>query len=436
MKVILVNTDFMHDTDRPIQPLTMYTIAGIITPFVDEVEVVEPMKYRLGYEKTTLLEALNEKIKDAELIAFTANTFSWAEISRLTKTIKELNNRIKIVVGGIHVSYFYKEILIKNPQIDFALVGEAEVAFPKLIQYLKGENGLQDVPNLKYVFDGQVISNRNAPLFDFENETVPLPRYDLTEKNFFDRFTFEASKGCQGNCRFCSIFYKRCWRKFPVETVLRRLNEFKKYLDTRCRKKDFIFTDDCFTTDSIWARKVLEGMLDLGFKQYSSLIEARAKNLWDENLLEVIKSFDDLHIQIGIESGYDEGLKKINKEIQVEDILKTVGLLEKYDLCKNVFTSFIIGFPWETKEECLKTIELAAFLNDQYSITVNVAWWMPLPSYLFSKYFKDKTIFDKDDFCTNSDVFYKSHPNITFDDTVNLDICDSLYKNFGVYWRM
>ena len=33
MKVILVNTDFMHDTDTKVQPLTMYTIAGIITPY-------------------------------------------------------------------------------------------------------------------------------------------------------------------------------------------------------------------------------------------------------------------------------------------------------------------------------------------------------------------------------------------------------------------
>lgn len=102
-------------------------------------------------------------------------------------------------------------------------------------------------------------------------------------------------------------------------------------------------------------------MLDLGYRDYNALIEARAKHLWDEALLETIKSFDNLHIQIGIESGYDEGLKKVNKEIKVEDILKTVSLLEKYDLCKNVFTSFIIGFPWESKEECLKTIEFAAF---------------------------------------------------------------------------
>ncbi len=48
MKVILINPDFMHDVDTTVQPLTMYTIAGIISPFVDQVEVIEPMKYRIA----------------------------------------------------------------------------------------------------------------------------------------------------------------------------------------------------------------------------------------------------------------------------------------------------------------------------------------------------------------------------------------------------
>lgn len=63
MKVILVNTDFMHDTERPIQPLTMYTIAGIITPYVEEVEVIEPMKYRLFPENGKLVDVLIAKSK-------------------------------------------------------------------------------------------------------------------------------------------------------------------------------------------------------------------------------------------------------------------------------------------------------------------------------------------------------------------------------------
>ena len=432
----MINTDFMHDVDTTVQPLTMYTIAGIISPFVDQVEVIEPMKYRIANLQEDILTVILKKIRDADLLAFTVNTFSWAEILRLIKKVKDNNKQIKIVIGGIHISYFYKEIMLKTPQIDYALVGEAEIAFPKFIQYLKGELRIEEVPNLKYVQHEKLIENAKAPLIDFEHEIVPMPRYDLAEKNFFDRFTFEASRGCQGNCRFCSIFYKRCWRKYSEDTVLNRLSIFKKYLDSLCKNKDFIFTDDCFTTDQQWARNVLGGMLNLGYKDYNILIEARAKHLWDEALLDMIKSYDNLHIQIGIESGYDEGLKKINKEIRVEDVLKTVSLLEKYDLCKRVFTSFIIGFPWESKEECMKTIEFAAFLNDCYSITVNVAWWMPLPSNLFSKYFKDTSIFTQDNFATNKEIFYQAHPKIGINDVMDIDRCDSIYKNLGICWRL
>lgn len=259
----MINTDFMHDVDTTVQPLTMYTIAGIISPFVDQVEVIEPMKYRIANLQEDILTVILKKIRDADLLAFTVNTFSWAEILRLIKKVKDNNKQIKIVIGGIHISYFYKEIMLKTPQIDYALVGEAEIAFPKFIQYLKGELRIEEVPNLKYVQHEKLIENAKAPLIDFEHEIVPMPRYDLAEKNFFDRFTFEASRGCQGNCRFCSIFYKRCWRKYSEDTVLNRLSIFKKYLDSLCKNKDFIFTDDCFTTDQQWARNVLGGMLNL-----------------------------------------------------------------------------------------------------------------------------------------------------------------------------
>lgn len=436
MKVILVNTDFMHDTERPIQPLTMYTIAGIITPYVEEVEVIEPMKYRLFPENGKLVDVLIAKSKKASLIAFTANSFSWAEILKITLAIRENNKQVKIVVGGIHVSYFYREILKENPQISFAFTGEAEKSFPQLIKYLNGEIPIENVPNLHYMRNGRLVSNKKAKLVDFQNEDIPFPRYDLVEEDFFDRFTFEASRGCEGNCRFCSVLYKRCWRRFSQEIVLERLEMFKQHLDLKCKKKDFIFTDDCFTTDSKWANDVLKGMLNRGFKEYKFLIEARAKNLWDENLLETITDFQDLHIQIGIESGYDLGLEKINKEVRIADIVKTAKLLEKYNIARNVFTSFIIGFPWETKEECMKTIRFAAYLNDEFGMSVNVAWWMPLPSNLFAKYFKDKSIFVDDDFSTKKEIFYKAHPNITYNDTLCIDICDSLYKNMGICWRL
>lgn len=207
MKVILVNTDFMHDTERPIQPLTMYTIAGIITPYVEEVEVIEPMKYRLFPENGKLVDVLIAKSKKASLIAFTANSFSWAEILKITLAIRENNKQVKIVVGGIHVSYFYREILKENPQISFAFTGEAEKSFPQLIKYLNGEIPIENVPNLHYMRNGRLVSNKKAKLVDFQNEDIPFPRYDLVEEDFFDRFTFEASRGCEGNCRFCSVLY-------------------------------------------------------------------------------------------------------------------------------------------------------------------------------------------------------------------------------------
>lgn len=48
----------MHDVDTTVQPLTMYTIAGIISPFVDQVEVIEPMKYRIANLQEDILTVI------------------------------------------------------------------------------------------------------------------------------------------------------------------------------------------------------------------------------------------------------------------------------------------------------------------------------------------------------------------------------------------
>jgi radical SAM superfamily enzyme YgiQ (UPF0313 family) len=87
-------------------------------------------------------------------------------------------------------------------------------------------------------------------------------------------------------------------------------------------------------------------------------------------------------IQLGIESGYDNGLKNMKKGLTVDMVKECMSNLEKIDCAKKTFLSFIIGLPWESRQDCIQTIEFAKYLEEKYGALVGVSWWLPLKSTL------------------------------------------------------
>ena len=88
-------------------------------------------------------------------------------------------------------------------------------------------------------------------------------------------------------------------------------------------------------------------------------MEARASDLKDGELLEVLQSKQIVRIAIGIECGYNIGLKNINKGLTIELLEKRLQTFQKYDLIKKMFFSFIIGFPWERTLDYKQTLDLS-----------------------------------------------------------------------------
>lgn len=79
-------------------------------------------------------------------------------------------------------------------------------------------------------------------------------------------------------------------------------------------RKSIIFTDDHFFEDKVRAIEILTKLSVTNIKSYSFLVEAKLKVLLDDNVLSAIKKFPGISVQVGVESGYDEGLKRIKKE--------------------------------------------------------------------------------------------------------------------------
>ncbi len=62
-----------------------------------------------------------------------------------------------------------------NPWLDFAMRGEADLAFPQFLEALAGKISFSEVGNLIYRDRGEILENPMMPLVE-DLDTVPFPK--------------------------------------------------------------------------------------------------------------------------------------------------------------------------------------------------------------------------------------------------------------------
>ena len=436
MKILLINSSFGKRYDsRKTVTLAMYYLGAILRDKGHTIHIINPDDYIDGMVGESLASVIIEKFKDFDLFAFSSNTFTWGYVKKCISTLKVNNIKNPIVFGGIHPSRVFNHIM-QTTDIDYILIGEGDKSFPILVETLERKKNLSEVPNLVYRNDkGDIMINSFMDKMTFDKNTL-YSAYDLIPENIYETISIETSRGCSGNCSFCSILNKRCWRGFNSDEAVKRIIGIEKYMRDKILRKSIIFTDDHFFEDKVRAIEILTKLSVTNIKSYSFLVEAKLKVLLDDNVLSAIKKFPGISVQVGVESGYDEGLKRIKKGIKKEQIFQVAEKILKYQLNTNIFFSFIIGFPWETKKDIFKTIETVGFIAMKYNIIVNLVWWLPLPSPEFDALRKMNPdigfdIFDNVEWNYDERIFEMSHPLLTQKDIIEINEIIAAYAEVG-----
>lgn len=418
MKLLLINAHYGSREQSEIGvPLTMYHIGSILEKENYEVEILELMLYGMSSDKV-----LKSKAECADVVLFTSNTFSWSYVLEEIKYLRRCNYSGLVIVGGIHPSIAYEHILKTYSQlINYIVLGEAEDALPQLLKHIKAECQISDVPNIAYVDDDGTINVTVRKTHDLlQSEYTPL--YDKIPESFYKSITYESSRGCKCHCGFCSITYQNCWRFYQNEFNDYKMGVLIDKMNTKkiSQNKTIIFTDDCFTTVPERATNLLNLFeVKYSLSNYSIQFEARAIDLIrSTHLINAIQKYPKITVQVGIESGYDDGWVRINKPMRYRILIQLCELLNEQKLTDNVYLSFIIGFPFETMEDCKRTISTIKYIWEKYGVISSIAWWIPLPSECFNLLMQNDrnlsySIFDKPNWMNEKDMFYLTHPFIT-----------------------
>jgi radical SAM superfamily enzyme YgiQ (UPF0313 family) len=170
------------------------------------------------------------------------------------------------------------------------------------------------------------VGDLNALPFPVRTEAL----FRLPEVNL------QGSRGCYGGCTFCYInpFYGQGsqWRGRTPENIIAEIDD----LIAEHKIKDFYFTDpNFFGPGERGQQRALRLATLLKSRNIRFGIEARVNDIRDETVSALVEA-GLRHILIGLESGSDSSLKRINKMTTVAQNERAIRILRKYGIEPNI----------------------------------------------------------------------------------------------------
>jgi len=308
------------------------------------------------------------------IIGVTGFSFAYKFLYDLVKKI-QLFSEIPIIVGGPHVATAGKEI-INETTANFALIGEGEEIFPIFLKELvKAKPDFSKIPGLIWKKGKKIISNPsstlivnldNLPFPDFE--AFSLERYPCYRNKVIPLLT---SRGCPYRCNYCSVRLSmgQRFRARSPKNILEEINFWIKK-----GYKNFEINDDCFTFDIKRAEEIcdliIRNKLGIKFQLYNGIRVDRVT----ETLLYKMKKAGCSFISYGCETGNEEVIKKIGKNITLEQVRQAVNWTNKTGIDNAV--NFIVGHKEETYYQALDSLKFAEKLPSDF---VNFYNLVPYP---------------------------------------------------------
>ena len=337
--------------DDSTPPLSLLMLAAVAEEECD-IRIIFPIDVEAA------IAGLPHSLAGIDVFGLSVNSFSWYAARRMIAAVRQHHPRIKIVIGGPHPTH-HDRYCLATTQADAVVRGEGEVTFPELLRAWASGEEPERVAGLSWKDgDGVVRVNPDRELLTEAGlDALPLPAYHLVPPARYGFAPMETSRGCRFRCVFCAIPFPRGIRQFGLARVEKLLERIESLRD-RFTMNSVFLSDDSFSAH----RERVEGTLQL----FRAIVpdwrigcEARISELLQHDLLPHFGRNNVYLLQVGVECGYDEGLKRIRKGLTRAMVRDFALLAAKLPFHYSVYWSFIIGLPWETEYEVLQTINFA-----------------------------------------------------------------------------
>lgn len=371
MKITLINPPYFESTYQNSKhkiaviqypPLNLALLAATVRESGHEVRILD---LNIGTEFTpeNVIEIIRQNPPD--LIGLTMTSAQYEEAREINRAIKTSFPHILCVVGGPHATALPRETL-EDCLFDVAVIGEGEDTLRRIASGIP----LPNIPNIWYrTSDGVAETPRN--LTPLEMDKLPFPAWDLLDLKQYTAAQImsrrervgplETSRGCPYGCLYCNknIFGK----KFRFKSPARVVDEIEKMLELGFEEIHIV--DDNFSTNLERAKEICREMIYRGLKFPWSPWNGLRVDRLDPELLNLMQQAGCYRIHIGIESGNQQLLDRMQKGTRLEQIRQAVQWIKATKM--EVFGCFMLGLLDETEATMRQTIQFAKELKLDYA---------------------------------------------------------------------
>jgi anaerobic magnesium-protoporphyrin IX monomethyl ester cyclase len=354
-KVVLYNPRAVFFT----MPLALLAIGSELDPELYEVIIVD------GRLESDPARAVLAQLEGALCLGVTVLTGApISDALEISRAVKRVRPELPVVWGGWHPSMFARECLSEE-SVDITVRGQGEETFLEIVRRLREGHSLQGCLGCTVrLADGTIVENPPRPLAPLDRfrahdyALIPVERYfQLKGKRQLD---FISSQGCNFRCAFCSdpFVYGRKWVALEPSRMALRLRE----LWDRYRFDDVNFQDETFFTRAHRVRAFAEQLIAADLKiTWAATMRADQGVRLPEEVWARCKESGLRRLLVGVESGSDEMLKRIRKDIRLEQVFSTVERMLRHRIAGHF--PFIVGFPEESDASVRATLECAKRLR-------------------------------------------------------------------------
>ncbi len=333
-----------RDKDSVFIPYGLLTVAAHLRQFGFHVEVINLTTF-------TWQEALDAvRDRPADLFGISCHTFDRHAAAALGTQIKARYPQSHLTVGGPHVSALPREWLSHYEAFDTVVIGEGEATVLELAERLQDRRPTTGIAGTAYRDDGSpVLGPPRARIEDLDALGKPWEHFDYV--------TPVTSRGCTGQCTFCST--PKLWgRKIRFRSAESTLEELEHLAIAR-GFHELPIKDDTFVVNRKRLLAVCRGIVERQL-DFSWSCDARVDHITPEMLTEMRRA-GCWRVSFGVESGSPEILASIGKRTNLDQVAKATAAAKELGIEARFY--LIVGNRGETPATVRQTFDLVERLE-------------------------------------------------------------------------
>lgn len=281
-----------------------------------------------------------------------------------TKFVKSKASEIPIIWGGWHTSLFPKKTLEDEKCIDISVQGQGEITFQEIVSAIDLKQPFDSIKGICFRKEGEIIQNPPRALEDMNK--LNRINYDfINVEDYFQKkgqrqFDYISSTGCHFRCAFCAdpFVFGRNYSAVEPE----RMGEEFSYYYEKYKFTEINFQDETLFTYPKRIRKLALELIGRNIKvTWAGTMRADQAHRMDDEDFALVKKSGLRRVLIGVESGSQEMMDWLKKDIKLEYVFEAAEKCKKHNV--GVIFPFIVGFPKETQKSLDATVAVVKKLN-------------------------------------------------------------------------